>query len=154
MAWRQSCPAVSRGCSGTRTPSPGRWCSPRAAPHSLLPLRALHTTPGPTSGGTCKRNKKRKQRLFVLLGKVEFSMSRDCSKLTKSYHEWRFFVNPYSPGQATVQWLVHIYEQMQHLVEVFIFSKHFLGRLEDVEGKPQRKKINVKRRLLWKNQEL
>lgn len=40
-----------------------------------------------------------------MLGKVEFSIKRDCSKLTESYHEWRFFVNPYSPrepGQATV----------------------------------------------------
>lgn len=29
---------------------------------------------------------------------------------------------------------------MQHLVEVFIFSKHFFWRLEGVEGKPQKKK--------------
>lgn len=39
---------------------------------------------------------------------------------------------------------------MQHLVEVFIFSKHFFGRLEGVEGKPQRKKKCEKETLMEK----
>lgn len=38
----------------------------------------------------------------------------------------------------------------KHLVEVFIFSKHFLGRLEGVEGKPQIKKKCEKETLMEK----
>lgn len=70
---------------------------------TLACLAQNAVTPRQISGGTSKPNKERKQ--AVALGKIKFSIKRVCSKMTKSYHEWRSFLNPdslHEQGQATV----------------------------------------------------
>lgn len=64
-------------------------------------------------------NRTKNKEAGCLLGKSKFSLKRDCSKMTKSYHEWRFFLNPgslHEQGQATVwsmsrcsTWLKYLY---------------------------------------------
>lgn len=103
----------------------------RVAPvQPLIPTPAClaqnAATPRPTSGGTCKRNKKRKQ--AVLLGKVEFSIKRGTvanwqSLSTNGISLW---IRTAHGSQGKPQF---IYDQMQHLVEVFIYSKHFFGKI-------------------------
>lgn len=116
-SWRKTCTATSKGYSGTRIQSLGRSCRPPAALHSYpcVPCTKRCYSEGDL-GGTFPTEQKGG---VLLLGKMKFSITRDYSKMTKSYQEWRFFLNPDSlneQGQATMwsttrcsTWLKYLY---------------------------------------------
>lgn len=78
----------------------------------------------------------------MLPGTLKLSIQSDCSKMTKSYQEWRFFLNPHrlhEQGQATTKPMTRCSTWLEYLCS----ASTFVERLEGVESKPQKK-------LMWK----